>query len=120
MLVDDKEVSNFILRKHIEKHLDISVRIHEFCSAQEALEAVHRIEPNLIFLDLCIPNFEDGFGFLNNMKERKLPHQVVVLTSSINEEHHQQVQQYANVINYITKPISSEELLWSVNMVLPD
>lgn len=118
MLVDDKEISNFILRKNIQKNLGEEANIHEFCNASKAFSAIKSINPSLIFLDLCLPNFEDGYGFLENVRKLKLSTPIAILTSSIDEEHHALVEEHPNVISFISKPISAEELIQTIRLAV--
>jgi CheY-like chemotaxis protein len=118
MLVDDKEISNFILRKNIEKHLGEEANIHEFCNASKAFSAIKSINPALIFLDLCLPNFEDGYGFLEDVRKLNLSTPIAILTSSIDEEHHALVEEHPNVISFISKPISAEELIQTITLAV--
>lgn len=109
MLVDDKEVSNFIMKKNISIYLPYAKAI-EYTDPNEAFEALDTISPDVIFLDLGLPMMEDGWRFLDRMMEHNNLTRVVILTSSISDEDYEKAQRYPNVVNFISKPIFGEEL----------
>lgn len=109
MLVDDKEVANFIMKKNISIYLPYAKAV-EFTNPDEAFEAITATNPDIIFLDLCLPMVEDGWYFLDRMMEKQMDHKVVILTSSISDDDYEKANRYPNVVNFISKPIFGEEL----------
>lgn len=110
MLVDDKEVSNFIMKKNISFYLPFAKAV-EFTDPSEAFESIPGTSPDLIFLDLGLPMVEEGWAFLDKMQEQGYDHKVVILTSSISDEDYERSQIYPNVAAFISKPIFGEELI---------
>lgn len=108
MLVDDKDISNFIMRKFIEIRLP-AIEIVEFTNPVEAFEQITTQNPDLIFLDLNMPEL-NGWQFLDKMKENQLRSKVAVLTSSTSQLDKDRAEQYGNVINFYIKPLNPEEL----------
>jgi len=82
---------------------------------REALEVVHEFDPDLILLDIMMPNM-DGYQFISHLRrESSLP--VIMITAK---------QQEADIIHgfdlgaddYITKPFRLRELLVRMRAVL--
>lgn len=108
MLVDDKDISNFIMRKFIEVRQPDTI-IHEFTDPTEALESISSISPDIIFLDLNMPVM-NGWQFLENMKNQSLTHKVAILTSSTSLQDFEKSKDFGNVVNFYVKPLNPDEL----------
>jgi CheY-like chemotaxis protein len=109
MLVDDKEVSNFIMKKNIAIYLPLTKAV-EFTDPELALNSLDEVKPDVIFLDLGLPMIEDGWNFLDRLNAMSTDYKVVILTSSISNEDYEKAMSYKNVIHFISKPIFGEEL----------
>lgn len=108
MLVDDQQIANFILRKLILKH-GPAAEIHDFTLPAEALRAVASIDPDVIFLDLNMPEI-DGWAFLEQMREQAYAQPVIVVTSSTSEVDRSRALSYGNVVRFCSKPLLPNEL----------
>lgn len=104
MLVDDIAISNFIMKKMIQK-VKPHCQIFEFTLPKNAIDSIEEICPDLIFLDLNMPGI-DGWEFLNFMNENHFENKVYILTSSTSELEMQQSKQYKNVIGFLIKPVN--------------
>lgn len=108
MLVDDKEISNFIMRKFIEIRLPQTVSI-EYNNPLQAFNDIVKENPDLIFLDLNMPEM-DGWQFLDRMKAESLTNKVAILTSSTSELDMKRGAEYGNVVQFFVKPLTPDEL----------
>ncbi len=108
MLVDDKDISNFIMRKFIEIRLS-DVSILEYTNPVEAISKVADENPDLIFLDLNMPEL-DGWQFLEKMNQQGLSNSVAILTSSTSRLDMERSKKYNNVVNFYVKPLTPDEL----------
>ena len=108
VLVDDVAIANFIMKKMVST-VAPGAAIHDFTSPVKALESLDQLNPDLIFLDLNMPDM-DGFQFLEAMKEKGMKYRVIVLSSSTSEIDKQQAAKYTNVVGYHTKPLEKEPL----------
>lgn len=116
VLIDDSDIDLFIQRRFLEVY-NFSKNLISFKSAEDALKELEtnfdRLSPDVIFLDLNMPNV-DGFGFLEGFKS--LPKKVqekskiVVLTSSNSQKDRAQAFSYANVIHFVTKPLKQVDI----------
>ncbi|WP_417591159.1 response regulator [Owenweeksia hongkongensis] len=108
MLVDDKDISNFIMRKFIEiRKPDATVK--EFTDPKEAYEGIKDFNPDIIFLDLNMP-IMNGWQFLDKMLADNLTQKVAILTSSTSNEDMEKSKSYGNVVNFYVKPLTPDEL----------
>lgn len=108
MLVDDKDISNFIMRKFIEIRLP-GTEIAEYTSPTTAFDNISNENPDLIFLDLNMPEM-DGWQFLEKMKEENIHHKVAVLTSSTSTADMERAEAFGNVVQFFVKPLTPDEL----------
>lgn len=118
LLVDDNDTDNFINKRIIElANFSNSVIVKN--SGKEALEYLQSEEnnpdnlPDLIFLDINMP-IVDGFVFLIEFEQLsetvKKKCKVCVLSSSDNSRDIERITSNEFVINFITKPLSVENL----------
>ena len=104
MLVDDVEISNFIMKRMISK-ASPATKIFDYTYPVKALEVLSEINPDLIFLDLNMPAV-DGWQFLEAMKKSTIMIPVYILTSSTSELDLQKSRNYKNVNDFLIKPIT--------------
>ena len=84
-------------------------------SATEGLERALQFKPNLILLDLMLPEMS-GFGFMRELKNNSQygPIPVVVLTSLADEEIATEVMDLG-AVGYLSKSCDKKELISMVN-----
>jgi two-component system LytT family response regulator len=76
LIVDDEPLARQRLRALLEAEPDVKV-VGECADGREAVVAIRRHRPDLIFLDICMPEL-DGFGVLEALSEPPLPGVVFV------------------------------------------
>jgi len=108
MLVDDVKISNFIMKKMIQK-LSVDYQIFDYTYPSQALDDLYQINPDLIFLDINMPEV-NGWQFLEFMKENNLKWPVYILTSSTSDFDLQRSQSYNNVRDLLVKPLNASAL----------
>lgn len=116
VLIDDNPADNFYHRIIIND-ANIASDIIEFEAVTNALH--HLIKDgnseriNMIFLDINMP-LQDGFSFLENYSKIKPALDtkivVVILTNSLNQRERRKAEQSSLVDNYLTKPLTAEDL----------
>jgi len=86
---------------------------------REGLETVRRVKPDLVLLDLMMPDM-DGWEIYQHMKAdeelRNIP--VIIVTAKAQSIDKVLGLHIAKVDDYITKPFGPQELIDSVNRVL--
>ena len=86
---------------------------------REGLEVVRRVKPDLVLLDLMMPDI-DGWEVYQQMKaDEELKHiPVIVVTAKAQSIDKVLGLHIAKVDDYVTKPFGPQELLQSVEKVL--
>jgi DNA-binding response OmpR family regulator len=106
------ELVKLILGRH---HFEVIGAV----GGQEGLEKVAELQPDLVLLDLMMPEI-DGWEVYQKMKAsekmRDIP--VIVVTAKAQSIDRVLGLQIARVDDYITKPFGPQELLESVERVL--
>ncbi len=82
LIVEDHELWSESFKQWIGDEYDIRVAI----SKEEALKIVPTFEPDLIILDLGLPQTQDGLSLLDALIKRGQDYQIIVVTSY--QEHH--------------------------------
>ena len=119
LLIDDDDVANFIYSRIIANSA-IANNIKTYQSAQAALNYLKECEegnfspPEIIFLDINMPVMS-GWDFLekydsfsNLIKENT---RIYMLSSSVYQEDLDKAKSYAEVEDYIIKPLTKEKLM---------
>jgi two-component system, LytTR family, response regulator len=104
IIIDDEPASLEALKLKIAKVSTEIEIIGAFYSAEEAIESVKVLNPELIFLDIEMPAM-DGFSFLEEFPERNFE---VIITTAHDEYAIKAVRQSA--VDFLLKPVSLNEL----------
>ncbi|MBA3827762.1 MAG: response regulator [Taibaiella sp.] len=107
-LVDDVAIANFIMKKLIRIILPSAV-VHDYTNSAVAFESIGTLHPDIILLDLNMPDFS-GFEFLQKMSKLGMNHKVVILAASTSNADKEEVKTYKNVTGYFVKPIDRRQL----------
>ena len=102
-LVDDQEISNFINKKLIEV-TGMCEKVFDYTNPEKALQLLEKHNPNLIFLDLNMPEI-NGWNFLEKMENYNSNADVVIVTSSTSALDVQKSKKYNRVKEYFVKPL---------------
>ena len=107
-IVDDEEIACFGLRGMIGRiFTDNENEIYAFTSSVKALSEAERLRPDLIFLDITMPEM-DGITFTEKVKKIYSPEIIVI---SGNDDYNFVRQCFKmNVRDYLLKPIEFDEL----------
>lgn len=109
ILVDDEEKSSLSLKQLLNRHCPEVDILATVASVAEARVAVEKYGPELVFLDVEMPN-ENGFKLLS--KYEQIPFEVIFTTA---------YDQYAlkairfSALDYLMKPIDHRELRAAVS-----
>ncbi len=111
LLVDDHEVVRSGLRMLLESQEDIQI-VGEAGTAAEALEAVELLEPEVILLDIGLPDMS-GIQVMERIREIAPDIAVVALTIHEDKEYFFKMLD-AGAIGYVPKRAAPEELLTAI------
>ncbi len=104
ILLDDEAKALKMLEKKLKKnHPDINI-LATFQEPEKAVEAIRQLKPNLVFLDIAMPNMS-GFDVLSQFDE---PEFEVIFVTAYDAYAIQAIKHSA--IGYIVKPIDDEAL----------
>src|SRR6186713_874901 len=102
LIIDDEPLARERLRKLLEGEPEIEV-IGECSNGREALAAIQEHSPDLIFLDVQMPEL-DGFSVLAALKGEKMP--VVIFVTAHDKFALRAFEVHA--VDYLLKPFDRE------------
>lgn len=110
-IIDDELQSRNLLHKMLQQHFPEIILIGEASTVEEGLLGIEKYNPNIVFLDIQMKN-QTGFDLLSRLPKINF---ALIFTTAFD--------QYAikafrfNAIDYLLKPIVTEELIEAVNKV---
>jgi two-component system, LytTR family, response regulator len=111
LIIDDELQSRNLLQQMLQQYFTEINIVGQASTVQEGLQKIKKYHPNIVFLDIRMKG-ETGFDLLNHLPEINFN---LIFTSAFD--------QYAlkafrfNAIDYLLKPIVTEELIEAVNKV---
>lgn len=84
----------------------------------EAVTAVKTLKPDVVTMDITMPG-ADGIECTNAI-HKIIPHQKVIIVSSMMDEEIMRRAKKAKVSGYVQKPVDAEELSLAINRVMAD
>ncbi len=109
VIVDDEQIARKVLREELEQ-INGLVVVGEADNGRAALDTIARESPDLVFLDLQLPEL-GGFEVIHSLQQSSNPPVVVVVTA---------FDQYAipaleaGAVDYVLKPVREDRLMQSV------
>ncbi|HQB64656.1 MAG TPA: LytTR family transcriptional regulator DNA-binding domain-containing protein [Fibrobacteraceae bacterium] len=105
LIVDDEPLARVRMRNLLlEYPQDIEI-IGEAGSGEEAIQKIRSLSPDLVFLDIQMPDI-NAFDVLNSLNEEEIP--LVVFTTAFDDYALRAYEE--NTIDYLLKPIEDERL----------
>jgi len=109
IIVDDEQKSRKILQQLVHEHCPF-VEVRELCdSVEQALVAIEKHAPGLVFLDIEMP-FNNGFNLLEKIE--KPAFDVIFVTAY---DHYAIKAIKFSAMDYLLKPVDEEELKRAVD-----
>ena len=109
LIVDDELAASNILKMLIEKHVPAAKDIKTCNSPEEALEIIQEWQPNLLMLDIEMPNM-NGFDLLNRVGNSDFD---VVFTTAYDKYAIKAIR--FSALDYLLKPVDIAELQNAIN-----
>jgi two-component system KDP operon response regulator KdpE len=111
LIEDDKAIRDFLF----SSLTDAGYRLTEAASGQQALESAERTPPDLVILDLGLPDI-DGQDVLQKLRQwLKAP---IIILSARNQEAQKVAALDHGADDYLTKPFTPGELLARIRVAL--
>ncbi len=112
IIVEDEQISREILKNYVGKYCPSIELMGEASNIEEAYELIQKHELDLVFLDVEMP-FGNGFDLLEKVEDKTFE------TIFVTAYDHYAIEALNNQATYyLLKPISIDELIKSVNLVL--
>ncbi|EMI42657.1 response regulator receiver protein [Rhodopirellula sp. SWK7] len=115
MFIDDDPVDQTLYQRMCDRSDEVESTVY-FSYADEALEqltAHPECRPDLIFLDMRIPRMS-GLEFLQQIDalgaDTTAKMNVIIATTSIHPDDKEAATAFSFVLDFVTKPISNEQL----------
>jgi two-component system response regulator NreC len=111
LLVDDHAVVRSGLKMLLENEHDVEI-VGEASSATEAMESVMRLKPNVVLMDIGLPDLS-GIDATREIKKHAADVSIVALTIHEDEEYFFKMLE-AGASGYVPKRAAPEELLTAI------
>jgi two-component system, OmpR family, response regulator len=108
MVIDDERDTNDILANLVQAR---GFEPIQFFSGQAALAAVAERKPDLILLDLMLPDVIDGFELCDRLKRTRETNLIpIVMVTALHDAHHRATGVRVGANGYLTKPFTPAQL----------
>lgn len=115
MIVDDEPSTTVVIRKHLQ--LAGFNNFTLISDSNKVMEAIQRVNPDVILLDLCMP--VNGIEILKRVRECESIRHIPVLTLTSNDDEMTRTTLLnLGASDFINKPVSSNELVARVRNTL--
>jgi len=104
LIVDDQLIARESLRRLLKDETDLEI-VGLPASGREAVAAINTLSPNLVFLDVQMPDL-DGFGVLAQISQTRLP--IIIFVTANNDFALRAFDVHA--LDYLVKPVSRDRL----------
>ena len=114
-VVDDEPDIAHLVSHHLKK---AGYKVKEFYNAEEFMNYLSKEKPDLIILDLMLPDF-DGFELCKELRKNEKFNDVpIVMLTARSKVEEKVLGLEIGADDYITKPFSPKELVARVNAIL--
>src|SRR6266487_1172840 len=107
IVVDDEPAARRLMKNLLQEHNDVVEIIAEADNGKDAIEKIERLKPDLIFLDIQMPDLT-GFEVIEQLTER--PN--IIFTTAYEQYAIKAFENFS--IDYLLKPIKEERLQKSI------
>ena len=107
IVIDDEPAARRLMKNLLQEHNDVVEIIAEADNGKDAIEKIERLKPDLIFLDIQMPDLT-GFEVIEQLTER--PN--IIFTTAYEQYAIKAFENFS--IDYLLKPIKEERLQKSV------
>lgn len=113
VIADDEVLARQKLHQHLRAEPDIEI-IGECATATEAIELAHAAVPDLMFLDIRMPD-RDGFDVLGALSSGNSVRPYIIFTTAYDEYAVRAFE--VNAVDYLLKPFTADRLRASLARV---
>lgn len=105
LIVDDEPLARMRMRKLLDAYPNLVSIVGEACTGDEAISQIRTFHPDLVFLDIQMPD-KTGFDVLREIDSEEDP--LVVFTTAYDEYALKAFSE--DTVDYLLKPIEEERL----------
>jgi two-component system LytT family response regulator len=109
LIVDDEPLARDRIRELLKDHAEVEI-IDEARNGQEAIASVTNHNPDLVFLDVQMPDL-DGFDVLQNLNPEQLP--LIIFVTAYDEHALRAFDVHA--VDYLTKPFDRKRFAEAID-----
>ena len=109
LIVDDEPLARDRIREMLKEHPEVEV-IGEARNGQEAIDSVANHNPDLVFLDIQMPDL-DGFDVVRNLDVERLP--VIIFVTAYDQYALRAFEVHA--VDYLTKPFDRQRFAEAIH-----
>ena len=111
LVIDDNAVNRRYVKSVIEEG---DIRVFEACDGKEGIELAKSQKPDLILVDIQMPNM-DGFECLNRLKQIAYLHSPIIAITAFSNPEDRNAFIEQGFQDYLNKPVKPNVLLNTVN-----
>jgi signal transduction histidine kinase/ActR/RegA family two-component response regulator len=115
LIVDDHEIARRGIRDLFREEHDLEI-CGEASDGVEALSKVHELKPDLVILDLSMPNL-GGFGVANRLRHWEVPVKILIYTTHCHSEI-EQMARSTGCDGYVQKANAAKDLVRATRAIL--
>lgn len=117
LIVDDMSINRNMARIILERN---NFKIHEAKNGKEALDSFHKLKPDVVLMDICMP-IMNGIEAMKqirelNKKENSIP--IIAYTSGEHVETKTELMDQG-FSEYLLKPFKEKDLFEKISLFLP-
>jgi len=110
MIIDDSFTNRVLLKAILD---DLDINVIEVHSGLKALKIMDDVNPDIILLDMCMPQM-NGLDFLKELKDRKKNIPVIII-SVLDEQTYIKQAFQQGACEYLLKPFEVNKLLCMIS-----
>lgn len=111
LLIDDEPLARDGIRLALRPYREFKI-IGECGNGREAITAIRKLRPRLVFLDVQMPDV-DGFGVLRKLKQEEIP--LIVFVTAFDKFAVDAFE--ASALDYVLKPINPDRFAHTIERI---
>lgn len=108
LITDDSKMARRMIKKTLTHYTKEGDRVFEGENGLEAIELYKNEQPDLVFLDLTMPEM-NGFEALDEIKKIDQNAKVIIVSADIQKAAMEKVRQ-SGAFDFVKKPISDDKM----------
>lgn len=118
LIVDDEPYMRILMEQALEDFIDKGVIIFTAENGIKALEIIKKEKPDLVFLDVMMPEM-DGYDVCSNIKkDAEFKNIYIILLTARGQEVDKKMGMECGANDYITKPFDPDVIVGTASEVL--